>query len=174
MGGGIKPAFPQVSHADKHQGRWRIRNGPLRLGLLFHSLLSRAVAKVIYSLESCDHPTRSTKSSWWGSQFITGSKCSWIVMDKRAIAQDFNPDENTSEAKLFILKKKKKSSLLNIFRAHVFILCFLISLNWIHGWLSYLQYCTPCLPFITHLASTAIPVGLFWCLKRVCSLVDLD
>lgn len=41
-------------------------NGLLSLGLLFHFLLSQVVAKVIYSLESCDHPTRSSKSSWWG------------------------------------------------------------------------------------------------------------
>lgn len=53
MGDGRKPAFTQMSHADKHQDTGRIRSGPLSLSLLFYFGLSRVVAKVIYSLDAC-------------------------------------------------------------------------------------------------------------------------
>lgn len=56
-GDGREPALTQVSHADNRQDRARTRYRPLCLSLLFYCLLSRGVAKVIYSLESCDHPT---------------------------------------------------------------------------------------------------------------------
>lgn len=62
----------------------------------------------------------------------------------------FNPDDNTAEAKpcfvLFCFKDEWVCSLLDIFRAHLFTLCFLKWLNQIHGWLSYLQKGAPCLP----------------------------